>query len=134
MDDSTADGYKTDACEHLTPRYAIPMGLIGVGLFVMWFSLWLGGAIALLGAFLAFQTATLRLRFTATAMDLYRGAKRIRQFPYQDWNHWEIFWGGIPLLFYFREVNSIHFLPILFNTEELRHCLQRYCRDTAPHS
>jgi hypothetical protein len=32
----------------------------------------------------------------------------------------EIFWSPVPILFYFREVNSIHFLPMLFQSAALR--------------
>jgi hypothetical protein len=31
------------------------------------------------------------------------------------------------VLFYFREVSSIHFLPILFSPSQLRSCLERHC-------
>ncbi|PSN18778.1 DUF3119 domain-containing protein [filamentous cyanobacterium CCP5] len=123
---------KTAGYRELTPRYAIPMGIVLLALPLFWVQIGLGGAIALFGLFLGFQTATLRLRFTPEAFELYRGERQIRQFPYRDWRHWEIFWPGIPILLYFREVKSIHFLPILFNVEELRRCLQDYCADSAP--
>lgn len=123
---------KTASYRELTPRYAIPMGIVLVALPLLWVQIWVGAAIALFGLFLGFQTATLRLRFTAEAFELYRGDRQLRRFPYQDWLHWEIFWPGLPILLYFREVNSIHFLPILFNVEELRSALEEHCADTAP--
>jgi hypothetical protein len=74
-----------------------------------------------------FQTATLRLQFTATALDIYRREGLIRRFPYQEWQNWRIFWGNAPILFYFKEVKSIHFLPILFDPKQLKTCLEQRC-------
>ncbi|MGD1906866.1 MAG: DUF3119 family protein [Leptolyngbyaceae cyanobacterium] len=108
----------------LEPSYRIPMGLFLIALPVMALQIWVGMVIALFSVFLLFQAYTLRLVFTATDLDIYRGETRIRRFPYQDWNTWDIFWSPIPILFYFREVNSIHFLPILFKPESLRKQLQ----------
>ncbi|WP_390883386.1 DUF3119 family protein [Kovacikia minuta] len=65
------------------------------------------------------------MRFTETDFDIYRGEKLIRRFPYRDWQNWRIFWSPVPILFYFREVKSIHFLPILFDPKTLRLCLER---------
>ncbi|NJN88640.1 MAG: DUF3119 family protein, partial [Leptolyngbyaceae cyanobacterium SL_7_1] len=64
-------------------------------------------------------------RFTEAALDIYRGETLIRRFPYQDWQHWEIFWHPLPILFYFKEVKSIHFLPILFDPNQLRVVLEQ---------
>ncbi|MFM7424122.1 MAG: DUF3119 family protein, partial [Elainella sp.] len=73
-------------------------------------------------------------RFTETALEVWRGATCIRRFPYQDWQNWRLFWFNFPVLLYFREVNSIHFLPILFNPGQLRTCLEQRCPtvETAP--
>lgn len=111
----------------LAPSYRIPITLVALAVLLFWLQPWLSGAIALLGLLLLFQTITLRLRFTATALDIYRGEQRIRHFPYQDWTNWEIFWQPVPILFYFKEVNSIHFLPIIFNPSQLRACLEAHC-------
>jgi hypothetical protein len=73
------------------------------------------------------QTLILTLRFTDSALEVYRGKTLIRHFPYAEWQHWEIFWQPVPILFYFREVNSIHFLPIIFSPSELRVCLETHC-------
>jgi hypothetical protein len=111
----------------LAPNYAIPLVLVLVGLPFVFVNLWVGAAIALFGTFLLFQAVSLRLRFTPTDLDIYRGETRIRRFPYQEWQNWEIFWSPVPILFYFREVKSIHFLPIIFDPKMLRTCLeQRY--------
>lgn len=104
----------------LPPSYRIPLGLGLLAVPVAMAQVWVGGAIALFALFLLVQAATLRLVFTATALEVYRGQRQIRQFPYQDWQVWQIFWAPVPILFYFREVNSIHFLPVLFQPEALR--------------
>ena len=111
----------------LTPSFAIPLGLAIAAIPLFLIQIWIGLPVALLGLFLLFQAATIRLEFTNTALELYRSDKLIRQFPYQEWSHWEIFWPPVPILFYFREVNSIHFLPILFNPTMLQTCLVERC-------
>jgi len=73
------------------------------------------------------QTVIIRLSFTGTALEVYRSEQRIRRFPYSEWSNWKIFWEPVPILFYFREVNSIHFLPILFDPKMLRQCLEQHC-------
>jgi hypothetical protein len=83
--------------------------------------------VALFGVFLLVQTATLRLQFTSTALDIYRSGKLIRHFPYAEWENWRIFWSPAPILFYFKEINSIHFLPIIFDPQTLESCLEKYC-------
>ncbi len=117
----------------LPPSYNIPMALILGGL--AWGSLALvmfgigqvvvAGLVLVFGLFLLYQTKTLRLVFTDQALEVYRGNAQIRCFPYADWQTWEIFWSPVPILFYFREVNSIHFLPVLFNPEALRSQLEQ---------
>jgi Protein of unknown function (DUF3119) len=111
----------------LSPSFAIPiaLGLAAIPLFLL--SPWVSGAIALFAIFLLIQTATLRLCFTATALDIYRGESLLRNFPYADWQNWQIFWFNVPILFYFKEVKSIHFLPILFDAKMLRTCLEQRC-------
>jgi Protein of unknown function (DUF3119) len=111
----------------LAPSVAIPiaLGLAAIPLFLL--NPWVSGAIALFALFLLIQTATLRLCFTATALDIYRGESLLRNFPYADWQNWEIFWFKVPILFYFKEVKSIHFLPILFDAKMLRTCLEQRC-------
>ena len=111
----------------LAPNYAIPVALVLIALLLFWVQPWVSGAVALFGLFLLFQTAMLRLRFTETALELYRGETRLRHFPYQDWQNWRVFWPKLPILFYFREVNSIHFVPILFDPKLLKICLEQRC-------
>lgn len=124
----------TEKSTILQPSYRIPIVLImgGVGLgALLWIALGIGpaaiaGVVALFGLFLLYQASTLRLVFTETDLDIYRGETRIRRFPYEEWEIWDIFWTPVPVLFYFREVNSIHFLPILFNPDTLRSQLEQH--------
>jgi hypothetical protein len=111
----------------LSPSYTLPLVLIVAALPLLLVQIWVSLAIALFGFFLLFQTATIRLQFTETALDIYRSQTLIRSFPYQDWQNWRIFWPTVPILFYFKEVKSIHFLPILFDPKMLRTCLEQRC-------
>jgi hypothetical protein len=110
----------------LKPSYSIPLVLAIAAIPVL---LWQPGvslAIAAFGLFLAIQTATIRLQFTPTALDVYRSGKLIRTFPYQEWQDWRIFWPRVPILFYFKEINSIHFLPMLFDAKMLQASLEEH--------
>lgn len=118
---------KTDQTIELYPSYKIPFVLIGVGIAMLLVQPWVSLPLALLGLFLLFQSVTIRLQFTPTALELYRSEQLIRRFPYAQWQNWQIFWNPIPILFYFREVNSIHFLPIIFDPKTLKTCLEKYC-------
>ena len=133
----------TASTTELAPSYRIPLVLIGVAVLlglalwlagathqeapILWLQPWLTALVGLFGVFLLVQALTLRLRFTDTALDIYRGPTQIRHFPYAEWQYWEIFWSPVPILFYFREINSIHFLPILFSPTQLRACLETHC-------
>jgi hypothetical protein len=111
----------------LCPRYWVPLGVAIAALPFFLIQIWLGWIVLLFASFLAVQAATLRMHFTPTALELYRGQTQIRRFPYTDWSHWEIFWPSVPILFYFREVNSIHFTPMLFEANLLKTSLEQYC-------
>ena len=110
----------------LAPNYKIPLALIAIAIAMSFISIWVGGIIALLGLFLTVQTALIRLQFSDRALLVLRSGKVIKTFPYSDWLNWEIFWSSVPILFYFREVNSIHFLPIIFNSKTLVDCLNKH--------
>lgn len=110
----------------LAPSYKIPLVLIISALPLAFWQPWVSLAIALFGIFLLLQTATIRLKFTDISLEVYRSEKLIRNFPYQDWLNWEIFWSPVPILFYFREVKSIHFLPIIFDPKTLKNCLEKH--------
>lgn len=111
----------------LKPSYNIPIVLVIAAIPLLIFQPWVGGLSALFGLFLMFQAVTLRLQFTSNALDIYRGEQLIRHFPYQEWQNWRIFWDRLPILFYFKEINSIHFLPILFDPVNLKLCLEQRC-------
>jgi Protein of unknown function (DUF3119) len=111
----------------LAPSYNIPLVLIATVIPLVWLQVWVAAAVGVFGLFLFIQAAIIRLQFTATALVVSRSGKEIRRFPYTEWEEWEIFWSPVPVLFYFREVKSIHFLPVLFQPQELRACLEKYC-------
>jgi hypothetical protein len=111
----------------LDPSFVLPTGLAALAIPLLGISLWAGAGLALFAAFLMFQAATLRLLFTDSALDIYRGETLIRRFPYQEWQNWAIFWDYVPTLFYFKEVRSIHFLPVLFDPKALKTCLEERC-------
>ncbi len=112
----------------LKPSYNIPIVLnVGSVILLVIGQPVAGGIIGLLGLFLLYQAVTLRLQFTATDLDLVRGDRLLRRFPYSEWQNWRIFWNVIPTLFYFKEIKSIHFLPILFEPKTLKACLEERC-------
>lgn len=112
----------------LSPSYVIPAVLVLAAIPLFLVRPWIAGIVALFGLFLMVQAATIRLRFTESDLDVYRSNQLIRRFPYREWLNWRIFWQPVPILFYFREVKSIHFLPILFDPNTLRACLEQRCR------
>lgn len=116
----------------LAPNYRIPLFLVILSLPLLFLQVWLGIIFSLLGLFLMFQTTRIRLRFTPTSLDVYLSGQQIRSFPYQEWQNWRIFWNKVPILFYFKEINSIHFLPIIFDSATLRLCLEKYYPLAAP--
>jgi hypothetical protein len=111
----------------LAPNYAIAIVLIAVALPLTWWQLWVGLPLLAFALFLLIQTNGIRLKFTAVTLIVSRFGKEIRSFPYAEWEDWQIFWQPLPILFYFREVNSIHFLPMLFDPQQLRTCLEQHC-------
>ncbi|MEH2182702.1 DUF3119 family protein [Nostoc sp.] len=111
----------------LKPSYNIPIVLVIASIPLLLVQPWVGSVLTLFGLFLMFQALTLRLQFTATDLDIYRGEKLIRRFPYQEWQNWRIFWNRVPILFYFKEIKSIHSLPILFDPNTLKTCLEQRC-------
>ncbi|WP_373480145.1 DUF3119 family protein [Geminocystis sp.] len=111
----------------LAPNYNIPIVIIIGGIAL---SLWLwiiGLVVTVFGVFLLIQANLIKLTFTPVSLDVYRGEKKIKTFPYSEWENWVIFWQPVPILLYFKEVKSIHFLPIIFDVNTLRECLEKYC-------
>ena len=115
----------------LNPSYKLPISIIAIALPLLFIQQWLGIVLALLGLFLLYQTTTIRLVFTATALEVRRNETLLKTFPYAEWETWKVFWPSVPILFYFKEINSIHFLPVLFDAEGLRDRLETHCPDCA---
>lgn len=115
----------------LEPRFWVPLGLVilataTLALLPLWSGVrWIALVIGLFGVFLAVQAALLRLRFSDTALTVSRRDTVIREFPYSAWINWKIFWFPFPVLFYFRETNSPHLLPMLFDGRTLRRELEQ---------
>ena len=124
---ATTSETQLDKTVELRPSYKIPLILVAAALPVAFLQVWFSVAIALFGLFLMFQTANIRLQFSETALDVYRSSNLIRRFPYNEWENWKIFWPPVPILFYFKEINSIHFLPIIFDPKMLQTCLEERC-------
>ena len=116
----------------LAPDYRLSLAVLAVGVGGALIQPWVGGLIALLGLFLVIQTTVIRLTFTGSTLQVCRGTTILRQFPYEEWQSWTIFWAPVPVLFYFREVKSIHFLPMLFSPAELMGQLNQHCGETGP--
>lgn len=122
----------------LTPHYGVALGVVvlGAGCLGLW-PLWSGAPVLALviggfGLFLLLQTTLLRLEFAADALLVWRQGTLLRRFPYDSWLGWRLFWPGVPVLFYFREERSIHFLPVLFSPVTLREQLERHLPQLAP--
>jgi hypothetical protein len=111
----------------LAPSYAIPLVLVLAAVPLLFVQKWASLGLSLFGLFLMYQALTIRLQFTDSALDIYRSQNLIRKFPYREWQNWRIFWPQVPILFYFKEINSIHFLPILFDRKMLQTCLEQRC-------
>jgi hypothetical protein len=115
----------------LAPHYGVPLGLALIaGLLLTLSSRWQGffyGGLSVLtfAAFLLLQTNLLRLCFSAEALLVLRSGEEIRRFPYDAWLTWRLFFPAVPVLFYFREQNSPHLLPVLFDATALRAELER---------
>ncbi|BAZ18013.1 hypothetical protein NIES4071_98950 [Calothrix sp. NIES-4071] len=121
---TTADRLST---VELKPSYNIPLVLVIAAIGLLFVQPVFAGICGILGLFLMVQAVTIRLQFTATDLDVYRGEKLLRRFPYLEWLNWRIFWDSVPILFYFKEVKSIHFLPIIFDPNTLKACLEERC-------
>ena len=110
----------------LAPSPWLPLAVLGLGLASLLLNPWLSLVVSLFGLFLLIQSQILRLQFSADALLVWRGSAVLRRFPYSEWLSWTLFWSPIPVLFYFREQRSIHFLPVLFDATSLREQLNRH--------
>ena len=115
----------------LTPSYRLPVAMVLLSLPLLFIQLGVGILWALLSLFLLYQTTAIRLMFTPMALEVRRNDSLLKTFPYADWESWKIFWPAVPILFYFKEVNSIHFLPVLFDPQQLKEQLELHSPDCA---
>jgi hypothetical protein len=109
----------------ISPRAWVATGvlIVSIAAGIIYFPA--GLVLAIFSIFLYIQTAILQLTFSADALLVTRKswgapAVELKRFPYKEWQYWQIFWPRFPVLFYFREINSIHFLPMLFNADQLQ--------------
>ncbi|MDA1170014.1 MAG: DUF3119 family protein [Cyanobacteria bacterium] len=109
----------------ISPRAWVATGMLIISILfgIIYFPA--GLVLAIFSVFLFIQTAILQLTFSADALLVTRRswgapAVEIKRFPYKEWQYWQIFWPRFPVLFYFREINSIHFLPMLFSANQLQ--------------
>ena len=123
----------------LAPRFGVPLGVVVLGLgslalLPLWGgALWLALAVSLFGLFLLLQALLLRLEFSGDALLVWRQQTLLRRFPYEAWLGWRLFWPGLPVLFYFRERQSIHLLPVLFDAATLQAQLELHLGHLSPH-
>lgn len=109
----------------LAPDLRLPLVILLLGILLCLLNLVAGGAVALLGLVLFFQSVRLRLVFGPDALELHNGAVVLRRFPYKNWRNWRLFWTSFPVLLYFREVNGIHFVPVIMDGKGLRQQLEQ---------
>ena len=116
----------TPAPVTLKPDVRLPLLVVALGLALLPLPLspWPTLVVALFGLFLLIQSASLRLEFKEDALIVWQNSRELRRFPYDQWLSWRLFAPWLPGLFYFRETQSIHFLPILFSPKELREQLE----------
>ncbi len=110
----------------LAPRPWLPLAVVALGIGCLLLNLWAALVVSLLGLFLLLQSQLLRLQFSAEALLVWSGQQVLRRFPYSEWLGWKLFWGPVPVLFYFREQRSIHLLPVLFDASALREQLNSH--------
>ena len=111
----------------LKPHARLPLLVVvfGAALLPLPLHPWPTLVVVLFGVFLLIQTASLRLEFEERALIVWQNSRELRRFPYDQWLTWRLFAPWLPGLLYFRETQSIHFLPILFSPKQLREQLER---------
>ena len=108
------------------PDVRLPLRVVAFGLALLPLPLspWPTVVVVLFGVFLLIQAASLRLEFEEKALIVWQNSRELRRFPYDQWLTWRLFAPWLPGLLYFRETQSIHFLPILFSPKQLREQLE----------
>ena len=110
----------------LAPRPWLPLAVVALGIACLLLNPWAALVVSVLGLFLLIQSQLLRLQFSGDALLVWSGQQVLRRFPYSEWLGWKLFWGPLPVLFYFREQRSIHLLPVLFDATALREQLNSH--------
>ena len=110
----------------LKPDARLPLLVVvfGAALLPLPLHPWPTLVVVLFGVFLLIQAASLRLEFEERALIVWQNSRELRRFPYDQWLTWRLFAPWLPGLLYFRETQSIHFLPILFSPKQLRDQLE----------
>ena len=111
----------------LKPDARLPLLVVVLGAALLPLPLhpWPTLVVVLFGVFLLIQAASLRLEFEERALIVWQNSRELRRFPYDQWLTWRLFAPWLPGLLYFRETQSIHFLPILFSPKQLRDQLEQ---------
>lgn len=117
----------------ITPKFTLSFIVLALGITAL-FILPIVPALLLFlfGLFLIYQTATLRIVFLEDTFAVQRSGRTLVDFPYADWFTWKILWPPVPILLFFKEVKSIHFIPMLFSPKELQENLERFIPLTQP--
>ena len=110
----------------LKPDARLPLLVVvfGAALLPLPLHPWPTLVVVLFGVFLLIQTASLRLEVEERALIVWQNSRALRRVPYDQWLTWRLFAPWLPGLLYFRETQSIHFLPILFSPKALREQLE----------
>tara|TARA_Y100001935_G_scaffold251870_1_gene254662 strand:+ start:2877 stop:3278 length:402 start_codon:yes stop_codon:yes gene_type:complete len=106
----------------ISPSFQLPIILIFLSFMLLFLKIGIWPTIfsASFSFFLLLQAFTLRIKITETNFIVLQLGKEIRTFPFKNWISWKLFLPKLPGIFYFREENSPHLLPILFNPKQLQ--------------
>jgi|TARA_B100001964_G_scaffold54527_1_gene61703 hypothetical protein len=101
----------------LTPSFRLPLLVYVLGLVMLPlpFHPWLTMVVCGIGVFLLLQAYLLRLELTDKDLVIWRSGQELRRFPFANWLAWRMILPGMPGILFFREVNSPHLVPILFD-------------------
>ena len=106
----------------ISPSFQLPIILIVLSFMLLFLNIGIWPTIvsSSFSFFLLLQTFTLRINITKEDFVVLQLGKEIRRFPFKNWIAWKLFLPDLPGIFYFRETNSPHLLPILFNPKQLK--------------
>mgnify|MGYP001279127942 FL=1 len=106
----------------ISPSFQLPIILIVLSFMLLFLNIGIWPTIvsASFSFFLLLQAFTLRINITKEDFVVLQLGKEIRRFPFKNWIAWKLFLPDLPGIFYFRETNSPHLLPILFNPKQLK--------------